>query len=294
MKTFLPNITFHKTLAASALICAITSTSLLAHESCEVDLTAGININSQHIEFFAVNDHEQNKPAISMYKIVDDNQLIVGDKTVNLTAEQQLLVQNYAGSMRALVPQVKTLAIEGVDLALEGVDLAFTKLLGEGNQVGAELSQELLLVRQAIDSKLSIEKGITFGLNGNDNHKMVDDFMGEEFEQRIESAVEKAIMNSMGSLLLALGQEVLFSDSANNGFETRMENFGDEIEREMETRAEVIEVKAEQLCLAIQKIDVLEEQLKASVIEVENFDVLTTKVRLSHRDEEKKNSKNLM
>ena len=293
MKTLLPNITFPKTLAASALICAITSTSLFAHESCEVDLTAGISINSQHIEFFAVND-EQTKPAISMYKIVDDNELIVGDKAVSLTAEQQLLVQNYASSMRALVPQVKSLAIEGVDLAIEGVDLAFTKLLGEGNEVGAELSQELLLVRETIESKISIEKGITFGLNGNDNHEMVNDFMGEEFEQRIESAVEKAILNSMGSLLLALGQEILFSDGDSNGFETRMESFGEEIEHEMETRAEVIEVKAEQLCLAIQKIDVLEEQLKASVIEVANFDVLTTNIRLSHRDEEKNKSKNLM
>jgi len=297
MTTSLPKISFRKTLAASALICAVTSTSVFAHESCEVNLTAGIKINSQSIEFFEVNknnDDKSTKSAVSLYKIVDDNQLIVGAETVSLTAEQKLLVKDYSSSIRNLVPQVKTLAIEGVDLALEGVDLAFTKLLGEGNDVGAELSQELLLVRQAVDSKLSIKNGITFGLNGNDSSVIVNDLMGEEFEQRIESAVEKAVMNSMGSLLVALGQEMLFSDGNTDTFETRMESFGDDIATEMESRAEKIEVKAEQLCLAVQKIDGLEAQLKISIAEVAHFDVLNAKVSLSVNDEEKKSNNNLM
>ena len=292
--------TFHKTLAASALICAVTSTSIFAHESCEVDLTAGININNQSIEFFAANEINKDKadehvnPAVSLYKIIDSDKLIVSGKNIDLTSEQQVLVHNYANSIRTLVPQVKTLAIEGVDLAVEGVDLAFTKLLGQGNEVGSGLSKELLLIREAVDSKLSIEKGVSFGLNGTGKHDMVNDLMGEEFEQRIENAVEKAVMNSMGSLLLTLGKEILFSDGDNETFETRMESFGDNIANEMEVRAEKIEIKAEQLCLSIQKIDVLEEQLKKSIVELESFDVLTTKVSLSHRDEEKKNSKNLM
>jgi len=280
------------TLAAGAFIIAATSMSLSAHESCDIDLTAGISITPQNIEFFSAD--EEKKPPVSLYKIVADEQLIVADKTVNLTAEQQLLVHNYANSIRILVPQVKSLAIEGVDLAIEGVDLAFTKLLGEGNETGVQLSQELLLVREAIDSKLTIEKGITFGLSGNDNHEMVNELMGEDFEQRIESAIEKAVMNSMGSLLVALGQEMLFSSGGSDAFETRMENFGDEIASEMEARAEKISVKADRLCLEIQKIDQLEEQLKMNVVEIAAFDVLTTKVNLSHHDEEKKNSKSSM
>lgn len=294
MKKLKTSATYQKTLAASVLFCAITSTSAWAHQSCEVDLTAGISINSQKIEFFAVDEDNEDETAVSLYKIVDDNQLVVGDETVKLSAEQQAIVHEYSSSIRILVPQVKTLAIEGVDLAIEGVDLAFNKLLGENNDVSGQLNQELLLVREAVDNKLSIEKGITFGLKGGDSNDMVNDLMGEEFEQRIESAVEKVVMNSMGSLLVALGQEILFSGGDSDAFEARMENFGDDIATEMETRAEKIEVKAEQLCLEIQKIDQLEEQLKMNVAEVASFNVITTKVRFSDIDEEENNNKNLM
>jgi hypothetical protein len=118
--------------------------------------------------------------------------------------------------------------------------------------------------------------------------------MGSEFEQRIENAVEKAVVSSMGSLLIALGQEMLFSDSADNTFETRMESFGENIANEMEARADKIELKAEQLCVSVHKIDQLEEQLKASITELAPFDVLTTSINLTHSDEQKKLSNNAM
>jgi hypothetical protein len=300
MKKLLTRVNQRYTLLASALLCAVTSTSLFAHEqqSCEVDLTAGLTINTQYIEFFADQSNEEDKPTVSLYKIVDGNQLIVGDKAVHLTPEQQLLVGNYADSIRTLIPQVKSLAIEGVDLAREGVDLAFTKLLGAGNSVGRELSQELLLIRKAVDDNLSLEKGINFGHNGNNNSNVIiKGLMGEDFEQRIESAVEKAVMNSIGSLLVALGKEMLNSDGDSDTFETRMENFGDNIANEMEARAKIIERKAEKLCVAVQEIDQLEDKLKVSVDEVASFDVLTTKLHSSHHyddDEESKRDNKLM
>lgn len=294
MKKLMTISTFQKSFAASVMICAVTSTSALAHQSCEVDLSAGISINNRSIEFFADTASDKDKPAESLYEIIGDNQLVIDDDAVKLTAEQQILVRDYATSIRTLVPQVKTLAIEGVDLAIDGVDLAFNQLLGQGNDVSSQLNQELLLVREAIDNKLSIEKGITFGLNGTDGQDMMNDLMGEEFEQRIESVVEKAVMSSMGSLLVALGQEMLFSGGDSDAFETRMEKFGDDIANQMEARAEKLELKAEQLCLEIQKIDLLEEQLKLEVDELAHINILTTKVDLSHNDEAEKKHKNLM
>ena len=58
MKTLFSTTIFHKTLAGSALVCAFASAPLLAHESCDVSLTAGISINSQKIEFFEANSEE--------------------------------------------------------------------------------------------------------------------------------------------------------------------------------------------------------------------------------------------
>lgn len=301
MKTLFSTSIFHKTLAASALLYAFASAPLLAHESCDVSLTAGISINSQKIEFYepnSENESEQsnqlNIPSKSLYKITADNQLVVNGETISLTKQQQHLITDYAQSIRTLVPKVKTLAIEGVDLALEGVDLAFTRLLGEGNDVGSQLNQDLLLIREAVDTKLSIEQGVSFGFNGNDHNEIVSELMGDDFEQRIENTIAKAVMNSMANLLVSLGQEMLFSGGANNDFEARMESFGDDIASEMEARTAKIEKKADQLCLSIKQIDQLEEQLKESIVQLKGFDVLTTKIHSNHNDEEVKNNKKAM
>ncbi|WDE06823.1 YggN family protein [Thalassomonas viridans] len=251
-----------KTLLASTLI--LTSTSLYAHDSCDVELEGGIKLDRNVIEFM-----QDKKP---VYKILENNVLIVDGNTLDLTASQQALVTEYAASIRAMVPEVQTIAIEGIDLAVEGMNLAFDELLGAGNSVGADLTQELTALRDEVKNRFDADKGFYVDEEGFAG----EEFFGEEFEQRIESVVEKAVRDSMGSLLIAVGQQMLFSgDPA--AFETKMETFGTKIETEMEARGAELEAKAEQLCLSAAKIDKLEEELKTQVSELEAINILTVK-----------------
>jgi len=268
-----------KTLIALTLISVFVSKTLYAHESCDVDLEAGLTINESSIEFF---DPDKNKQVL--YSIDDDYQLTVRGDNVSLNDEQQALVEQYSTSIRAMVPQVRNIAIEGVDLALEGVNLAFNELLGEGNDVGADLTQELSSLREEVAERFTIANGFTIGENGLEG----DELLGEEFEQRIESAVEKAVMGSMGSLLVALGQEMMFSGGNTDAFETRMESFGENIEHEMESRAEKIELKAESLCLAAVEIDQLEEELKSSISSLAGINVITAQHTRGHDKHDKR------
>ncbi len=268
-----------KTLIAVTLLSVFLTKALYAHESCDVELDAGVTINESTIEFFDPDKKQQ-----TLYKIDDDNNLIIGGDYVSLNNDQQALVEQYSSNIRAMVPQVRNIALEGVDLALEGVNLAFNELLGEGNDVGADLTQELSLLKEEVATRFTIEHGFTIGENGLDD----DELLGDEFEERIESAVEKAVMGSMGSLLVALGQEMIFSGGDTNAFETRMESFGENIEHEMESRAEKIEKKAELLCLDAVVIDQIEEQLKASIEPLENINVITVKPSKSHQDDDKR------
>ncbi|WP_281560069.1 DUF2884 family protein [Thalassomonas sp. RHCl1] len=251
-----------KTLLASTLI--LTSTSLYAHDSCDVELEGGIKIDSSGIEFM-----QDKKP---VYSILEDNRLIVDGKNIELNASQQALVSEYAASIRAVVPEVKSIAIEGIDLAVEGVNMAFDELLGAGNDVGADLTRELTALRDQVQTRFDVDNGFYV-----DEHGFAgEEFFGEEFEQRIESVVEKAMRDSMGSLLIAVGQQMLFSGDT-GAFETKMENFGDKIENEMEARGAELESKGEQICLSVVKIDSLEEQLKAQISELENTNFLKVK-----------------
>ena len=62
----------------------------------------------------------------------------------------------------------------------------------------------------------------------------------QQFEQQIETAVESAVMQSMGSILVALGSELLGSGGDMDAFEQRMENMGAQIEKKVELHARSI------------------------------------------------------
>ena len=251
----------------AAALVTMMSTSVWAHDfntdSCDVNLSAGMHINHQVIEFIK---HDK-----TLYKIVGKDTLIVGDNEVYLAADQQALVADYAASIRAVVPEVKSIAIEGIALATEGVNLAFNELLGEGNNLGSKLTRELDLLGEELDNRLSLEQGINFDENG----VIGEDFLGEDFEERVEETIETAIQESLGSLLIAVGQEMLFAGGDMEAFEARMENFGSDIEQQMEARAELLEVKADALCQSIQSIDQMEENLRSEIDELAAFDLLS-------------------
>jgi len=261
---------FHATLIASALTTALASSAVYAHESCNVDLSAGLTINANSIEFLQASS-EGSDVQHSLYRIKDGKQLFIGSDQIALTSKQKVLVKQYDAKIRQLVPQVKSVAIEGVDLAVEGVNLAFDALLGEGNVVGADLTRELKLIRKQVVANLSIENGISVGVDGLESEEL----LGKDFDQRIESVVEKAVLNSMGSILIAVGQQMMTADGDEESFETRMENFGTTIEQEMTVRADKIEQKAEALCVNVAKLDALEEKLKAEIEPLATTNIFT-------------------
>ena len=261
---------FQASLIASALTASFISTSVSANESCNVELSAGFTINNTSIEFLAEQADNTNEKR-SLYKITDGKQLSIGTASIELNQDQQALLQQYDTKIRNLVPQVKTVVIEGVDLAVEGVNLAFNGLLGEGNSVASDLTKELETIREQVVSKLSIENGISVGVEGLESEEL----LGKDFDQRIDSVVEKAVLNSMGSILIAMGQQMVSSGNDEQSFEKRMENFGESIEREMTVRTDKIEKQAQALCVNIAKVDVLEERLKTEIKQLSSTNIFT-------------------
>ena len=260
---------------SAAVILTLISAPIWAHDinsdACDIDLDAGMYINQEVIEF--------TKNEKVLYKILGENTLVVDGKEVSLAAHQEVLVADYANSIRSVVPEVKTIAIEGVSLATEGVNLAFNELLGEGNNLASNLTQELNKLSEELDTRLSLESGIRFGENG----AISEDFLGEDFEQRVENTIESAIKDSMGSLLIAVGQEMLFAGGDMEALETRMENFGADIEQQMEARAELLETKAYALCQSVAAIDELEEQMRSEINEIAQFDLLSVSIHSSNK-----------
>lgn len=269
---------FHATLVASAITATLASSAVTAVESCNVELSAGFTINDNSIEFLQEKS-EHDDQQLSLYKIVDGKKLFIDKKSIKLTGKQQALVQQYDEKIRYLVPEVKSVAIEGVNLAVDGVNLAFNGLLGEGNSVGAKLTKELELIRTQVENNLTIENGISIGVDGLENEAL----LGKDFEQRMDSVIEKAVIDSMGSIMIAMGQQMMSAEGDGDSFQQRMEKFGETMEQEMTTRSALIENKAQALCVDIAQLDALEEQLKAEVKPLAHTNVFTVTVEESEK-----------
>lgn len=255
-----------KTLLATAVL--LSTTTAFAHDtsfssdSCNIELNAGVKINKNFIEF-TKNDQ-------ALYKIINNEILIVNGKEVELNDYQQSLVLEYSTSIRSVLPEAKELAFDAIEIAVEGVNLAFNELLGENNDVGEDLTEHLYGIRDEVDRRFASENEFYIDEHGD----FADDFFNEELEQRIEAAVEDTIQNSLGSLLIAVGQEMLFAGGDMEAFEARMENFGEQIERDIEYRAEKLEKRGEALCHTVYKIDGIETQLSQSIDELSDFNVI--------------------
>ncbi len=256
----------------SALLLFSVSLNTFAHENndfnnaCNIELQGGVRIEQNTINF--VKDNEL------IYKIIDDNQLVINNRTVDLDEKQQQLVQAYAHSIRAVVPKVKHVALEAVDLAVEGVSLAFNELLGENNQTVEKLTTELAKVRSEVDDYFGESKPVYLGKDDGRS----DEVFAKQFEERVENLIEEVVQNSIGTLLVAIGQEMLTSGDDIDAFEAKMDKFGERIEQEMQIKTQQVEHKMEGLCHAVSHIDHLEEQLKKQIPALAHIDLLTVTV----------------
>ena len=256
-----------KTLIIFTILTLGSSQTLHAQNSCDVELQAGFTLDETELSFF-----ESKNKSHMLYSIHHNNQLTVNDKNITLNTAQQALVKEYANSIRAMVPKVRQIAIEGVDLAISGISSSFNELLGEGNQVGTDVTKELSALKNELAARYTLKNGFTIGENGLDD----DELFGEDIEQRIESAIEKTIMNSMGNILIALGKEISATDGQHD-LARRIEQFSENIEKKMTLGAEKIERKADSLCSEAIAIDQLEEKLKSTIAALANINVITAK-----------------
>ena len=241
------------------LLCAGAAT---AHSSCNLELDAGLRITDDSIEFYA-----DDRPT---YKILADKRLVVNGQTLELTPAQRAAVANYAASIRTAVPEVRDMALDGIDLAIEAITITFDSLLGEKNQVSAQLKTELNNVKSDVNRYFSAGKPINF----NRNNEGALDFFGKKFETRIERIVETSVQNVIGNLMIAMGKEILLSGGDMQAFEARMNKFGEQMEVQMNAKAAGMEARGAKLCSAMRAVEVREEQLKQAVPAIQPFNII--------------------
>ncbi|EDQ01763.1 DUF2884 family protein [Shewanella benthica] len=121
--------------------------------------------------------------------------------------------------------------------------------------------------------KVAYQNGDKFYLGS--TQSSLEDTFGEEFEQEVEQLVK----NSIGTMMINLGSEMLSGDGDSfeqkmQAFGQKMENVSQDIEQQMEVQAQDLKARADKMCDNLQNLIALEQKLRIAVPELEKYPLI--------------------
>lgn len=229
-------------------VAALFSASTFAHtelntQHCEIKLNYDLAISPEHIRII---DNDQ-----TLVDIYQDKQVFIKGEMVTLTPQEQTLINTYSDHIRRSIPEVSQIATEAVSIAYQGISAAL------GSQVNLDKTKAKFdQLQQKIEQEFNNKQGHYSFRQGNfstsvDNHGI---------DEMVEEIVEEMVPQLIGSLMINLGSAMANGDTDFSQFD----GIDDKIEQEIESRAEVIEQKAEAFCQRLTQANEVEQQLIAN------------------------------
>jgi len=249
------------------LIC----TSLLSFNTpakqCSVNFNYGVIIDPNHVRII---DHSR-----TIVQINDEKQLFVEGREIVLTNEQVALIQKFSLGIRAQVPEIVSIAIEGVDIGLKAVNKAIASLTGENSA-----SQQKIQTRF---DELKWRVRTRFNQSANNYYIAPQDFadFDDIFTGEFEQEIEEIISDSIGTILLAVGEAMISDNSDDNGserrlstFDNRIDTMGKDLELEISAGATALRKKAEQFCFKLNELAEIEKKIHRSIQPLKNLNLI--------------------
>ncbi|RYV02655.1 hypothetical protein SOPP22_09020 [Shewanella sp. OPT22] len=255
----------NKVATAILVTSSLTAGSVMAHDSdgCNVSLNYDLAVKPN---MMVVSDNGSEK-----YRI-EQSQLFVDGKKIQLDSEQVQLLNQYSDEVYAQVPEVIDLVNDAMEMASGAVSITMNSLLGDD---AADKIDELMKGLEQRIAKVAYQDGSEFYLGATDS--TLDNAFDEEFEKEIEDAVK----NSIGSIMISLGSQLISSEGGSfdekiASFEQKMEKMGKDIESQVEAKAQKLEYKADAMCEDFKELAVLEAKVRDAIPEISDFPVAVT------------------
>jgi hypothetical protein len=238
-------------------------------EQCSVHFNYGVIIDPNHIRMI---DHGK-----TVVQVNGNTQLFVEGQEIELNSEQQQLISQFSNGIRDQVPEIVSIAIEGVDIGLKAVNTAIGSLTGENSA-----SQQKI---QAKFDELKWRIRTRFNQSANNYYIAPQDFadFDDIFTGEFEQEIEEIISDSIGTILLAVGEAMISDNSNSRGgerrlstFDDRMETMGKDLELEINANTNALKIKAEQFCFNLTKLDEIESKVDDSIKQLRKFNLIET------------------
>lgn len=241
-------------------------------EQCSVNFNYGIIIDPNHIRILH-NDK-------TYVQINNNNQLFVNGNEITLNDEQLLKISHYSMGIRKQIPEMVSIAIEGVDIGLKAVNKVIGGLTGENSESHQKIQERFEEIKWRIRKRFNHSDN-NYYLAPQDLDNFDELFTGE-FEQEIEEIVSESI----GTILMVVGGAMLNSENENSELqgEKRVVNFDDRIESmtnglklEIGSNARTLENKAEIFCLSLVALNEIEDDLQISIEQLHDYNLIEAK-----------------
>ena len=245
---------------------ALASSSAYA-EHCNVNFNYGVVIDPAHVRIL---DRDQ-----TYVQFNGTNQLFVRGREIELTPENQHAVAEFVSGIREQVPQIVSIAIEGVEIGLKAVNKVIGGLTGENSASHRKIQDKFDEMKIRLHKRFN-HSDQSYYIAPQDFDEF-DEIFGGEFEHEIEEIVSESI----GTILMAVGEAIANNDEDNieqrvDTFDDRIESIGTGLTLEIGDKADQLEKKAAQFCLNLSHLDKVESELQMTIPALSEFNLITT------------------
>nr|WP_256253913.1 YggN family protein [Alteromonas sp. V450] len=242
---------------------ASVQSSAFAEYTCNIDFAYGLAVNHKQLR---VMDKTR-----TVVQINEQSQLFIGGRWQTLNDEQRGWLKEYSSGLHYVVPKMIVLATEGVDLAIDTIEHVYLGLVGSDHDSYERLNIAMKRVRHRVKDKFRHASNHYF--IGPGSLESVDEFVDSE----IEAQLEEAISTSVGGILSAISGITSGAGEVNQEkvaeITRQLNNVGDSLD--VGDKATTLRKKAEWFCEKLKRLDVAEENLRASVPAFKPYNIIT-------------------
>ena len=241
---------------AAGLLFSTSAMAHNSHDSCDIDLEHSVKVTPDYVQIM---DGDK-----ALYRITDDNRLLISGSEVSLSAEQQSALEDYNEQLQHVVPEVVELIKRAFIFARAALNTVFTELFGESSDLQPKVESIMANMEERFGPYLNNSDGEY--LISKDGIELAGEQFGQEFEQEIEQLVEQ----STGQLLMLVGQMMMNGEGGLEEFKQRMEAFGEQ----METEGKALEQQGDAICIKMKRLESTESEMQQKIPQLAAYDLL--------------------
>lgn len=239
-------------------------------QKCSINLNYGVIIDPKHIRIVG--------KGRTQVQINNTKQLFIKGREISLSTKQQQLLSSFSIGIRQQVPEVVSIAIEGVDIGLKAVNEVVVGLTGENSASQQKVQAKFDELKWRIRARFN-QSANNYYIAPQDLNDFDEMFTGE-FEQEIEVMIS----TSIGTILAAVGQSILVDDTSNEyGGETRISTYdkrlstiSNGLELQIAQRAKALDKKVVVFCQELTRLNKLEAKLHKAIPALKNYNLIET------------------